>query len=126
MKTQDEKTIQEGQEALAALKAIRGNVFGMHNRIANDPRLLRAFTDIYSCANTEAKAIPEKYRELIIMAIAAAKNIKPTLEVHSKKAIAAGATVEEMGELMRILLLTCGVTSIIPASEVFEEILEAE
>lgn len=126
IKQQNPEKIREGQEKLAELKKIRGSVFGMHNRVANDPRLLQAFIDQFNCCNVDMKHIPYKYREMIVMAIGAARGVQTTMMVHAENAIKAGATVEEIGEVLRILFFTCGVTTLIPASEIFEEIPEME
>lgn len=126
IKQTDPQKIREGQEKLAELKEIRGSVFGMHNRVANDPRLLQAFIDQFKCCNTDMKHIPYKYRELIVMAIGAARGVQTTMMVHAENAIKAGATVDEIGEVLRILFFTCGVTTLIPASEIFEEMPERE
>lgn len=126
MKQENPEKIREGQEKLAQLKAIRGSVFGMHNRIANDPRLLQAFIDQFNCTNTDMKVLPKKYRELIVMAIGAAKGVETTTKVHAENAVKAGATVDEICEVLRIIFFTCGVTALIPASEILEEIPERE
>jgi AhpD family alkylhydroperoxidase len=126
MKQENPEIIKQGQEKLAELKKIRGSVFGMHNRIANDPRLLQAFIDQFNSCNAEATALPPKYRELIVMAIGAAKNADTTTKVHAENAYKLGATIEEIGEVLRIIFFTCGVTSLIPASEIFDEIPEMD
>lgn len=126
MKQENPEKVRQGQEKLAELKAIRGSVFGMHNRIANDPRLLQAFIDQFRCCNTDMQALPVKYRELIVMAIGAARGTDTTMKVHAQNAIKAGATIDEIGEVLRILFFTCGVTTLIPASEIFEEIPECD
>lgn len=125
MKQTNPEIIRQGQQKLADLKKIRGSVFGMHNRIANDPRLLQAFIDQFNCTNADMKALPKKYRELIVMAIGAARGIETTTKVHAENAVKEGATVDEICEVLRIIFFTCGVTALIPASEILEEIPEA-
>lgn len=126
IKQTNPEVIKEGQERLAELKSIRGSVFGMHNRIANDPDLLAAFTNLFKLTNQDAKYIPKKYREMIVMAIGAAKGVTTTVKVHAENAVKAGATVEELCEVLRIILFSCGVTTLIPASEILEEIPEKD
>ncbi|MDR1902016.1 MAG: carboxymuconolactone decarboxylase family protein [Treponema sp.] len=126
MKQEKPEIIKKGQEKLAELKKLRGSVFGMHNRIANDPRLLESFIDQFKSCNSDASAIPAKYRELIVMAIGSARNAETTTKVHAKNAYELGATIEELGEVLRIIFFTCGVTSLIPASEIFDEIPEMD
>ena len=100
IKQENPEKIREGQEKLAELKKIRGSVFGMHNRVANDPRLLQAFIDQFNCCNVDMKHIPYKYREMIVMAIGAARGVQTTMMVHAENAIKAGAMVEEIGEVL--------------------------
>ena len=63
---------------------------------------------------------------LIVMAIGAAKGVETTTKVHAENALKAGATVDEICEVLRIIFFTCGVTALIPASEILEEIPERE
>jgi alkylhydroperoxidase/carboxymuconolactone decarboxylase family protein YurZ len=44
------------------------------------------------------------------------------MDVHSKLAIENGATVEELGEVLRILFFLTGVTGFTPGLDVFEPI----
>lgn len=125
MKQTNPEKLQEAQELLAALKVKRGGtVLGFHKKIANDPALLTAFNQQYDSCNKDMEHIPRKYRELIIMALGCAEKAQTTINVHAKLALEHGATIEEIGETLRLVFFLCGATSLIPAAEIFEEIAE--
>lgn len=126
MKQTDLSLIQKAQSMLAELKGKRGGaVLPFHEKIANDPALLRAFSQQYDICNKELTQIPRKYRELIILAIGCALKTQTTIDEHARLAIEHGASVEEIGETLRLVFFLAGATSLIPAAEIFER-LEAE
>ena len=123
MKQQDLSTISESKKLLEELKEKRGgSVLDFHKKIANDPLLLTAFNQQYDICNKEMKHIPRKYRELIIMAIGCARSAQTTIDVHAKLAYENGATIEEIGETLRLVFFLAGATSLIPAAEIFENL----
>lgn len=77
---------------------------------------LRTIPELVSLSPTEAKAflsfnhacerddgvIPRKYRELISLAVALTTQCAYCLDVHTRKAAAAGVTREELGEMAMI------------------------
>lgn len=123
MKQTDQKTIKEAKKLLKELKIKRGgNILEFHKKMANDPGLLTAFSQMYSICNQDMRHIPRKYRELIFMAIGCAKNASTTVNVHAQLALKNGATMDEIGETLRIVFLLCGVTGLFPGLEVLEAI----
>ncbi len=115
MKTTNPETIKRAKELLDELKVKRGGgILPFHKQMANDPYLLDAFSHMYDFCNKEMKHIPRKYRELIVFAVGCAKNAPTTIDVHAKLAIESGATVEELGEVLRIVFFLCGVTGFHP------------
>jgi AhpD family alkylhydroperoxidase len=46
--------------------------------------------------------LPRKYQELIMMAIGCARNAQTTINVHARLALENGATLEELGETLKI------------------------
>lgn len=123
MKQTNQEKIQEAKKLLAALKEKRGgSLIGFHKKIANDPKLLTAFNQQYDICNKELEHLPRKYRELIIMALGCALKAQTTINVHAKLAIENGASIEEVGETLRLVFFLAGATSLIPAAEIFEEI----
>ena len=123
MKQTKPEVLKEAQQLLDELAVKRGgSVLKFHKQMANDPGILKAFSQMYDICNADMKHIPKKYRELIIFAVGVATNAKTTMDVHSKLAIENGATVEELGEVLRMLFFLTGVTGFTPGLEVFEPI----
>ncbi|GHU19343.1 hypothetical protein FACS189475_06390 [Betaproteobacteria bacterium] len=123
MKQENPDQLAKALELLAELKERRGgNVGEMHRRIANDPLLLDAFTRQYINCNKTSTHIPRKYRELIFMAIGCARGIPETVRDHGRLAQEHGATVEEIGEILRIVFLVCGVSGLTLGAQLFDEL----
>lgn len=123
MRQTDPVKVQEAKQLLEELRIKRGgSVLGFHKKIANDKALLTAFNQQYDSCNKDMHHIPRKYRELIIMALGCAEQAQTTINVHAKLALDHGATIEEIGETLRLVFFLCGATSLIPAAEIFEPI----
>ena len=123
MKQTNPEAIAKSKKVLEELAVKRGGeVLSFHRQMANDPELINAFSQMYSLCNKELKHIPRQYRELIIFAIACSRNAETTIKVHGKLAIEHGATVDEIGEVLRILFMSCGVTGFHPGLQILEEI----
>lgn len=121
MKQTNNETKKKGVDLLKELKVKRGgNVLEFHKRIANDPDLLTAFTQQYEICYKNMTHLPRKYKELIMVAIGCARNAQTTINVHAKLALENGATIEELGETLRLVFFLSGATSLIPGAEVFE------
>lgn len=121
MKQTNEEKIERSRIYLEELKEARGgSVLESHRKMGNDPSLVKAFLDSYVNTNKSDISIPRKYRELIVMAIGAATGTQTTMKVHSKLAIENGATVDEICEILRIILFTCGVSKLLPALETLD------
>jgi AhpD family alkylhydroperoxidase len=125
MKQTNPEKIKRSQQLLKELKELRGgSLLESHRRMGNDPNLINAFIQQYTITNKDDVQIPRKYRELIVMAIGMATGTDTTMKVHAKLAYDHGATVDEIGEVLRILFFTCGVTKLIPAIEILEALEE--
>ncbi|KAF1683154.1 carboxymuconolactone decarboxylase family protein [Veillonella sp. R32] len=123
MKQTNIEKLSKAQELLSELKTLRGgSVTESHCRMGNDPNLVQAFINQYTLCNKKGQELPTKYRELIVMAIGMATGTEMTTKVHAKLAYEAGATVDEICHVIRILFFTCGITKVIPALEVLEAI----
>jgi alkylhydroperoxidase/carboxymuconolactone decarboxylase family protein YurZ len=121
MKQQDPNKLKNGAAVLEEFKTMRGgSVLEFHKRMSNDPALMRAFTDQYRNCNKEELQIPRKYRELIMMALGCSMGTETTINTHGQLAIEHGATVEEVGEVLRLVFFMCGATAIIPAMKLFD------
>jgi alkylhydroperoxidase/carboxymuconolactone decarboxylase family protein YurZ len=123
MKQTDEKKIKEAKKELADLAEKRGgSVLSFHKRIANDPGLVKAFSDSYENSKSSLEHLSPKMIELILFALGCSKGVPTTIQTHGKLAYEKGATVDELGEVMRLVFFYCGAASLIPAAEIFEEL----
>ncbi len=123
MKLTDKNTLEEAKKMLSDLKEKRGgSLLDFHKKIANDPGLLTAFMQQYDICNKDLEFLPRKYRELIIMALGCACKAQTTIDVHAKLAYENGASIQEIGETLRLVFFLAGATALIPAAEVFETI----
>lgn len=121
IKQQNQHQIDKSKKLLEDLMELRGGtLLPFHKQIANDPALIHAFTQQYINCNKTDTIIPRKYRELMIMILGCAKNVKTTIMTHGKLAYENGATVEEIGEAIRLAFFLCGAAAIIPAAELFD------
>jgi AhpD family alkylhydroperoxidase len=68
---------------------------------ANAPEAMKAFW-AFDKAAMAAGAIPVKYKELIALAVGLTTQCPYCLEIHSNKARAAGATEQEMAEVVAV------------------------
>lgn len=120
MKQANEKQLETSAELLKRLKEARGGSLGDgHKQIANDPALLKAFTNSYIDCCSNDKNIPEKYRQMIFMALCSARGYGIAIN-HGFKAVESGATIEELGEVIRMVLNVCGCPAILPLIDLFE------
>lgn len=123
MKQTNPEQIKRAEEMLEQLKELRGgSLKGFHYRFANDPALLNAFIQDYISCNKTELSIPRKYRELFIMALGCSRGAETTAMTHGQLAYENGATIEEIGEVLRLVMFVCGVTAILPAAKLFDEL----
>lgn len=121
MKQTNPEQVETAKQMLLALKAKRGgSLVDFHKKIANDPALLQAFSQQYDICNKDLKHLPRKYRELMIMALGCAFKTPTTINVHAKLALENGATIEEIGETLRLVFFLGGANCLIPAAEIFD------
>lgn len=118
--TDPEKLAQAASELERLRQARGGSVNAGHRQLANDPLLMKAFTDSYIDCCTGQTHIPEKYRQMILMCICAARGYNIAVN-HARLAEKAGATVEEMSEAIRLIMNACGCPAILSVMDVFEE-----
>jgi alkylhydroperoxidase/carboxymuconolactone decarboxylase family protein YurZ len=123
MKQENQEQIQKSKEILEQLKEKRGgNVLSFHKRIANDPNLLKSFDSQYAICKKELTHIPPKYIELLLIALGCSKGVQTTIDTHAKLAYEKGASIEEIGEVLRLVFFYCGASALIPGAEIFEEL----
>ena len=120
MKQTDSDKIREGQEILAVLKEQRGGaILPIHKKMANDPKLLQAFSQQFRICKQEISHIPPQYMEL-----GAAAGNAVTIREHGELALKKGATPDEVGEALRLIFFYFGASALIPALELFDELEE--
>lgn len=125
MKQEDAEKRKRSQKIMEALKEARGgSLLESHRVMGNDPNLINAFLQQYLNCNKNDITIPQKYRELIVMAIGMATGTQTTIRVHSDLAVKNGATTDELFEVMRIIFFTCGVSKLLPALETMGDLFE--
>lgn len=125
MKQTDPEKLAASKSALAELKEIRGgSLLPFHRKLANDAQLLDSFKQVFVACNRGDNIIPQKYRELMIMLMGCSRGVSTTILTHGRKAVEAGASLQELGEALRIAMMICGVSAIIPAAELFDEVEE--
>lgn len=118
MKQTNPEKIALGKEYMEELALMRGgSLLESHQKMANDPSLIKAFMDQYYNCNKADVKMPRKYRELIVMAIGMATGTVTTMQVHAKLAQENGATIDDITEVIRILFFTCGVSKLLPVLE---------
>lgn len=123
MRQENREQIKKSQAILESLKELRGGtLLEFHKKIANDPSLVDAFMQQYINCNKKETTLPRKYRELIIMALGCAKGTQTTINTHGRLARENGATIEEIGEVLKLVFFLCGATALIPAAEIFESL----
>ena len=126
MKQTDPVQLEKSREVMAELKEIRGgDLLPFHRQIANDPQLLKAFENLFLSCNRGENLIPQKYRELMIMILGCSRGVETTITVHGNKAVKAGASIQEVGEALRLAMMICCASAVIPAAKLFEELEEA-
>ena len=76
--------------------ALSGELMGLA------PMEARAFIQLKSVAERKDGAIPEKYRELISIAVALTTQCAYCIDLHTKNAAAAGVSQEELAETVFI------------------------
>ncbi|MFI5382536.1 MAG: carboxymuconolactone decarboxylase family protein [Tepidisphaerales bacterium] len=77
------------------------NLARLKNLEANAPDAIKAFW-AFDKAAMAAGAVPVKYKELIALAVALTTQCPYCLEIHSNKARDAGATEQEMAEVVAV------------------------
>lgn len=123
MREENSEKLQEARQVLGKLKELRGgSVISAHKRMANDPVLLETFTYNYKNCKSGLKKLDPKTVELILLALGCARGAKTTINVHGKLAYEKGASIEELGEVLRLVMFYCGAGAILNIDEIFDEI----
>ena len=125
MKQDDKEKIARAMEGLRRLKDQRGgSVLSIHRKMANDPKLLQAFSQQFEICKQDITHIPAKYMELMLMLMGCTAGNTVTIRTHGELAVKKGATIDEVGEVLRLIFFYYGASAVIPAVELFEELEE--
>lgn len=123
MKESREEKLAESRQVLKELKDLRGgSVISAHKRMANDPELLKTFTYNFQHCKSGLTHLEPKTVELILLALGCAKGARTTIGVHGNLAYKKGASAEEIGEVLRLVMFYCGASAVLNIDEIFEEI----
>ena len=90
--------------------------------MANDPKLLQAFSQQFAICKQDITHVPAKYMELMLMLMGCCAGNAVTIKTHGELAVKKGATMDEVGEVLRLVFFYYGASAIIPAVELFEEL----
>jgi AhpD family alkylhydroperoxidase len=96
------------------------NLQKLHTLEAKAPEAWKAFAAFDKAALAEG-AIPRKYKELMAIAVALTTQCPYCLEIHRKAAVAAGATMEEMGEVTLVAAALRAGAAVTHGTHLFEE-----
>ena len=116
MKQENKEKIAQAEEILERLKEQRGgNVLSIHKKMANDPKLLQAFSQQFAICKQDITHVPAKYMELMLMLMGCCAGNAVTIKTHGELAVKKGATMDEVGEVLRLVFFYYGASAIIVA-----------
>lgn len=123
MKETCPEKVEKARQVLEELKQLRGGtVISAHKRMANDPELLETFTYNFQHCKSGLKHLEPKTVELLLLALGCAKGASTTIKVHGNQAYQKGASIEEIGEVLRLVMFYCGASAVLNIDEIFDEI----
>jgi 4-carboxymuconolactone decarboxylase len=111
--------------SLASLQKTRGYIHESHKVLmANDPDFLSKYDQLYKAilAEENAKALPIRIKELIVIALLASKGEYPPLELHIRRALKLGASSQEILEALETTMFYSGAPSLLYGMETFEKV----
>lgn len=108
---------------LARIRAKRGYLLPFHELLARHaPRILERYDDYYSQVWLERNVLDPRTKELVAIGIHAAVLEREGLEIHLRRAVAAGATEAEIVEAMTLAGIPAGMYSVVVAADVWERV----
>lgn len=117
----------EAKELLDKMYAERGYELQYHRILAQfDPDLLKSLNTSYERLNFESKYLDPKTRELAFIGILATEHEWVGLPIHFKRALDAGATEEEIMEVICQMLVCIGLPTVLYTLEKWVEFLKKE
>ena len=105
------------EELVSRIKKERGYSLDWQELMAEyDPQFLTKYDELYMGV-MKGEHLPEKYKQLILCAVAACMLNEKSLEVHTKKALETGAKPEELIEALEVSFFLGGVPAIYYAAK---------
>ncbi len=108
---------------LARIRAKRGYLLPFHELLArNAPAVLQRYDDFYSQVWLEQNVLDARTKELVAIGIHAAVLEREGLEIHLRRAVAAGATEAEIVEAMTLAGIPAGMYAVVVAADVWQRV----
>ena len=124
MNEKEESNRERSRKLLAEIEKMRGSLSDAHRIAAHDPDTLDAYKQIYSTCFQSVTAIPEKYKQLFLVAIGVATLRAQPVDVHARAALDLGATAEELAGAVRIGILQSGIPGFIVGAQALRHLGE--
>ena len=116
-----------GRELLARMRSKRGYVLAFHELLAEHlPDVLEAYDAYYSQVWLAKNVLDARTKELVAIGIHAAVLEREGLEIHMKRAVAAGATEAEIVEAFTLAAVPAGTYGVVVAAEVWHRVREGQ
>jgi 4-carboxymuconolactone decarboxylase len=122
-KDKDKKMDEEKQAYLAQMAKKRGYVLDFHKvLVAEDLPFMKALNGLLETAYMEPRTLDRKTKELaFIAALVGLGAAKQHIAIHMESAKRAGATKQEVLEMLEMLVTPCGVPKFMGGYEVWAE-----
>ncbi len=105
----DENKDQKKAALIAKMSEERGYLPKPWHYVADhDVDFLGAYNDLYERSLGNGQALPIKVRELVCMAILCHRGMEGAVEVHAKRALKYGATMQELLEAIETMIIPGG------------------
>lgn len=112
-----------GASILARIRSKRGYLLPFHELLAQHaPDILERYDDYYSQVWLERNVLDPRTKELVAIGIHAAVLEREGLEIHLRRAVAAGATEAEIIEAMTLAGIPAGMYSVVVAADVWQRV----
>jgi alkylhydroperoxidase/carboxymuconolactone decarboxylase family protein YurZ len=112
-----------GPSILARIRAKRGYLLPFHELLARHaPAVLERYDDYYTQVWLEQNVLDARTKELVAIGIHAAVLEREGLEIHLRRAVAAGATEAEITEAMTLAGIPAGMYAVVVAADVWQRV----
>lgn len=113
-------------QVLARIRAKRGYLLPFHELLARHlPGVLERYDDYYSQVWLQQNVLDARTKELVAIGIHAAVLEREGLEIHLRRAVAAGATDAEIVEAMTLAGIPAGMYAVVVAADVWQRVRES-